>query len=766
MQKDADQCRTICVIGHVDHGKSSLVDWLLADGGAMPPRLAGTLRLMDDLPDEQERGITLRASAVSLRCPSPLKTSTKDYLLSIIDSPGHVDFAHDACAACRLSDGCLVVVDAVEGVRVQTRGALRAACAERLKPILVVNKLDRLRHHEPCEAFAVLRRIVENANAALHEACAVNACPASYEEASTFSYASIIFASAKDGWAFGLRELAKVLRPAFGNAPITAIERVLFDDVCVDNGKVKKLRTPCSSDAAFSSLVLAPLFKLLDGDDVLSEPLFAGASTTAKKKEDKALALLRRRFPLARAVQRCVVTQVPSPMDALRDHVMFPHSFDEDGPALAYCAKFFENSGCVYGACRVLRGVLRVGELITVDGVEVQIDALYAMMGSDLIPLDEAPRGAIIALGPLISAAFAGKRGALGTDAINPPKAADVFPLVRVAVSSQRRADAEVVENALEKIRRLDAAATISREGGQTILGCVGELHLDQVLRDLRRAVGVEVVVGEPIVGIREGVAAVATEVVVPPPWSRELEEDDEDEDVVVEVEAMDERVEEGRYARRGNLLKIVEGDEQACLEGFNRACDAGPLAEEPLYGVRVTVLKASGEDQEALASKVRRRIRQAILRRGARVWEPLVEGDVLCSQNALGKLHGLLSKRRGTIREEDVISNELWCLRAQLPAASALGFGEALLEWTSGGASVPQLIPAGFQRLDEDPFWAPTTEDEREEHGDFGGDVFASSNVARALVNAVRRRKGLASDERVLRAKAEAQKSNQRIRA
>ena len=99
---------------------------------------------------------------------------------------------------------------------------------------------------------------------------------------------------------------------------------------------------------------------------------------------------------------------------------------------------------------------------------------------------------------------------------------------------------------------------------------------------------------------------------------------------------------EDGRHTRRGNLLKIVEGDEQACLEGFNRACDAGPLAEEPLYGVRVTVLKASGEDQEALASKVRRRIRQAILRRGARVWEPLVEGDVLCSQNALGKLHGL----------------------------------------------------------------------------------------------------------------------------
>ena len=229
------------------------------------------------------------------------------------------------------------------------------------------------------------------------------------------------------------------------------------------------------------------------------------------------------------------------------------------------------------------------------------------MMGSDLMSIDEAPRGAIIALGPALSSAFAGKRGALGTDEINPPKAADVFPLVRVAVSSQRRADAEVVENALEKIRRLGRGRDDLEGRGSDDLGCVGELHLDQVLRDLRRAVGVEVVVGEPIVGIREGVVSEKTgEAVVPPPWSRELEEDEEEEDVVVEVDAMDAEAasEEGRYARRGNLLKIVEGDEQACLEGFNRACDAGPLAEEPLHGVRVTVLKASGEDQEALASQ------------------------------------------------------------------------------------------------------------------------------------------------------------------
>ena len=299
----ADLTRNIGISAHIDSGKTTLTERILYYTGRINNihdvrGKDGVGAKMDSMDLEREKGITIQSAAT--HC------SWNENHINIIDTPGHVDFAHDACAACRLSDGCLVVVDAVEGVRVQTRGALRAACAERLKPLLVVNKLDRLRHHEPSEAFAVLRRIVEAANAALHEACAVNACDPTYEESSTFSYASIIFASAKDGWAFGLRELAKVLRPAFGNAPVTSIERVLFDDVCVDNGKVKKLRTPCSSDSAFSSLVLAPLFKLLDGDDVSSEPLLAGASTTAKKKEDKALALLRRRFPLARAVQRCV----------------------------------------------------------------------------------------------------------------------------------------------------------------------------------------------------------------------------------------------------------------------------------------------------------------------------------------------------------------------------------------------------------------------------------------------------------------------------
>ena len=169
------------------------------------------------------------------------------------------------------------------------------------------------------------------------------------------------------------------------------------------------------------------------------------------------------------------------------------------------------------------------------------------MMGSDLLSRDEAPRGAIIALGPRCLRLLPVREALWVVGEINPPKAADVFPLVRVAVSSQRRADAEVVENALEKIRRprTIGCRRNSREGGaDDSEAASASLHLDQVLRDLRRAVGVEVVVGEPIVlPGRRRAAAHAAEVVVPPPWSRELEEDGEEEDVVVEVDAMDELV-------------------------------------------------------------------------------------------------------------------------------------------------------------------------------------------------------------------------------
>lgn len=154
--------RNICILAHVDHGKTTLADHLIAacGGGVLHPKLAGRLRYMDYLDEEQRRAITMKSSSIALHY--------KDYNINLIDSPGHMDFCSEVSTAARLSDGALVLVDAVEGVHIQTHAVLRQAWVEKLTPCLVLNKIDRLITElklSPMEAYNRLQRIVHEVNA-------------------------------------------------------------------------------------------------------------------------------------------------------------------------------------------------------------------------------------------------------------------------------------------------------------------------------------------------------------------------------------------------------------------------------------------------------------------------------------------------------------------------------------------------------------------------------------------------------------------------
>ncbi|KAI9568395.1 P-loop containing nucleoside triphosphate hydrolase protein [Boletus coccyginus] len=273
---DPANVRIITTLGHVDHGKTTLMDALLAANNIISPRMAGKLRYLDSREDEIERGITMESSAVSLKFQVRERddgTPPKTYIINMIDTPGHVDFSTEVSTASRLCDGALVLVDVVEGVCTQTIAVLRQAWQDNLRPILVINKLDRLITElklSPIEAYHHLARLIEQVNVVMGEFFAgermeddlrwreerdrrlaakkeqyADEGEATANEEHTFKEkddediyfaperGNVVFASAIDGWGFRVGKFAQLYSAKLGFKEAN-LRRVLWGDFYLD----------------------------------------------------------------------------------------------------------------------------------------------------------------------------------------------------------------------------------------------------------------------------------------------------------------------------------------------------------------------------------------------------------------------------------------------------------------------------------------------------------------------------------------------------
>ncbi|KAK9319596.1 P-loop containing nucleoside triphosphate hydrolase protein [Lipomyces orientalis] len=354
LQSQPSCVRNICILAHVDHGKTSLSDCLLASNGIISQKMAGKVRYLDSREDEQIRGITMESSAISLyfKILQHNQNGTdevKEHLINLIDSPGHIDFSSEVSTASRLCDGALVLVDAVEGVCSQTVTVLRQAYLEDIKPVLVINKIDRLITElklTPYEAYSHMSKLLEKVNAVMGSFFASERM----EEEVTEDYVemddehlyfapeanNVIFASAIDGWGFTVQQFAVIYEKKLGMNR-AALEKVLWGDYYFDPKTKKVLNSKTlkgrNLKPIFVQFVLENIWAVYDctivnrdaerTDKVVKALNIKLLPRDLRSKDTRALltTVFSQWLPLSTSVLVTVINQIPPPTTAQRDRI-------------------------------------------------------------------------------------------------------------------------------------------------------------------------------------------------------------------------------------------------------------------------------------------------------------------------------------------------------------------------------------------------------------------------------------------------------------
>ena len=691
MMSNKERIRNIGIVAHIDHGKTTMSDSLVAAAGMLSETIAGEARWLDSDEEEQQRGITIMSGNVSM----VHEVGGEDFLINLIDTPGHVDFGGEVTRAMRAVDGAVVLVDAVEGAMPQTETVLRQALRERVKPVLFINKVDRLIKElqlTPEEMSNRFAKIIAKVNKLIERYS-----PEEFKKEWQVGVESgtVGFGSAVDRWATNLDTMKST---GIGFKQVLDLYR---------EGRVEELR----EKAPLHKTILDMVIKYLP------TPLEA------------------QKYRIPRIWRGDISSDVGKAMQACSD----------DGPLMAVITKIVNDphAGEVANV-RIFSGKVRAGQEVCLVGARsrerVQQVAFYK--GPFRIQIEEMTAGNIAALVGLKSAQ-AGETVAYSLEADPFEEIKHIFePVVTKALEAENPKDLPKLVEVLLKMSKEDPTikVQVNQETGEILMSGMGELHLEIKEKFIRRDWKIPVKSSPPIVVYRETVGKRAgpyegkspnkhnkLKITVEP-----LEKAIYDKIVAGDIpegvvrkgkdektikELMDAGMDKATAKRvvtvKGNYILvdatrgIVHLGEimESVINGFNDVMERGPLAFEKCSGIKVILEDAKLHEDSIhrgpaqIIPAVRDGVKGAMAHADPHLLEPIQTIRIDVPMEHMGSVTSLVQGRRGRVLEVLQEESEHVAVVADLPVAKMFGFTSDLRSATNGMGHW-SLIDSRFEPL------------------------------------------------------------------
>ncbi|SEK87321.1 elongation factor EF-2 [Haloferax larsenii] len=682
-----EQIRNIAIAAHVDHGKTTLSDNLLAGAGMISDETAGQQLAMDTKEDEQERGITIDAANVSMTH----EYDDENHLINLIDTPGHVDFGGDVTRAMRAVDGALVVVDAVEGAMPQTETVLRQALREGVKPALFINKVDRL-INELQEGPEEMQQRLVDVISDVNELIRGMTKEKDYDWTVSVEDGTVAFGSALYKWGVSMPSMEET-GISFGD--IIDLER---------GGDRQELheRTPLSD--VVLDMVAEHFPNPLDAQPRRIPTVWRGDSDS----------------DLARQMRE--VDDEGEVVFMATDISMDPHAGE-------------------IATGRLFSGTIRKGQELYVSGTagKNRVQSVGVFMGGEREELDRGvPAGNI--------AAVTGLRDAIAGSTVSsvemtPFESIEHIsePVITKSVEAERMDDLPKLIETLQQVAKEDPTIRIeiNEDTGEHLISGQGELHLEVITQRIRDNQGIPVRTGEPIVVYREQVQGSSHEVegvspnrhnkfyITAEPLSQDIVDSIKLGEISMDMPELERREalqEAGMGKDTSQNVEHIHGTNiliddtkgiqhlnetmELVIEGLEEALDDGPLAAEPVQGTLLRLHDAKLHEDTIhrgpaqVIPATRDAVHRSLIAGQVKLLEPIQNVRIDVPSDYMGSASGEIQGRRGRV-DDMYQEGDLMVIEGIAPVEEMIGFSSDVRSATEGRASW-NTENAGFRVLSD----------------------------------------------------------------